>query len=53
MSWQMPSNWLTNSTATEQECLSKFTQYASIRIGLDETFYQSGSLFYIIGMVFG
>ena len=53
MNWYMPQNWVMNAIQGEPQCISKFPSNAGFRIGLDQTYNLSSSLFFVVGMVFG
>lgn len=51
--WSMPQNWVMNSVQSETQCLNDFPANSAFRIGLDQTYNLSSSLFFVIGIVFG
>jgi hypothetical protein len=53
MNWYMPQNWVVNSIQGEPKCLRRFPSNAGFRIGLDQTYNLTSSLFFVVGMVFG
>jgi hypothetical protein len=51
--WNMPQVWMVNATFHEDACSERFMTVANYKLGLNETFNLTASLFFIVGMVFG
>jgi hypothetical protein len=51
--WITPKMWLDNTIDQEKVCLELLYHHSQNRIGLDQTFYYSYVLFFLIGMGFG
>jgi hypothetical protein len=51
--WDVPQIWIINASFNSPVCTAQFNQRANNRIGTNQTFDQTGILFFIIGMVFG
>lgn len=51
--WTMPQAWVVNASEPNQNCKELLLETSNNRLGLDQTFYYSSILFFIIGMGFG
>jgi hypothetical protein len=51
--WNMPKQWMVNTTYFESQCTEKFESTANYRLGLNQSYNDTACLFFIVGMVFG
>jgi hypothetical protein len=49
----MPQSWVVNASESTEVCRDKLLSSSNNRLGLDQSFYFTGILFYITGMGFG
>jgi hypothetical protein len=47
----MPQSWVVN--ATQAECMDKYLNNATFKMGINQTYDLTASLFFLIGMLFG
>lgn len=49
----MPQSWVVNISFDDLDCKNELVQNSNNKLGLDQSFFDSGILFFIIGMGFG
>jgi hypothetical protein len=51
--WTMPQTWVVNASEPNAQCRDLLLETSNNRLGLDQTFYYTAVLLFIIGMGFG
>lgn len=51
--WTIPQNWIINASFNNEICAVRFNQRADNKLGTNQTYDETGILFFLIGMVFG